>query len=369
MRTPAEVLASRIESGEIPSASWLVAESGRPIASGAAGFAVLDPSRVPAAAGTLYDLASLTKPLVTSLLALILRREAGIDLGAPVRRFLPSFESLDKREITLSHLLTHTSGLPAWAPLYVHGASIGEYLLRIGGMEPLAKPGGQVLYSDLGYIALGAALERIGGGPLDVLAGELILAPAGVEARFRPGAELLNRVAATEASCNYERGMAGSEAAGYTGWRTGVIRGEVHDQNAWAAGGVAGHAGLFGTAMDVLRLARELTGPEPTLLRDDDLPLALVIQTGSLPTPRSLAWRINRAAGGGPDPQTAAGEALPATAAGHNGFTGTSVWTDPERGRAYVLLTNRVHPEVRTRPDMNALRREFHLAAAAVPGS
>jgi len=364
VRTAADYLASRIEEGVLPSAAWLVAEGGRILDAGALGFKVLEPASEKASRDTIYDLASLTKPRVTSLVTLILAREEGIDLNSPVRRFTEAFARQDKRDITLAHLLTHTSGLPDWAPLYARGRTIHEYVSRIGETDLRATPGTRVVYSDLGYIALGAILEGVGAAPLDDLARALVLAPSGSGACFRPGPELLSRVAASEDSCKYERVKAGAAARGYSGWRQGVIRGEVHDQNAWAAGGVAGHAGLFGTVDDVFQVARQMRGVESTLLREDEAALLIEAQTGSLPEPRSLAWRVNRGPGGGADPGTAAGEALPAAAVGHNGFTGTSVWIDPVRWRTYVLLSNRTHPEVREDVDMNALRREFHHLAA-----
>lgn len=366
MRTPADFLASRIEAGEIPSAAWLVGEPGGLLGSGALGAAVVEPVRVEASAETVYDLASLTKPLITAFLSLILCRREKVSLDSPVRRFLPVFDREDKKDLTLVQLLTHTAGLRDWAPLYVHGRSVEEYIFQIGAMTPEARPGQRVLYSDLGYIVLGGVLERLGTDALDALARELILAPLGSGACFRPGEALRPRVAATETSCNYEREKAGSAAEGYAGWRQGVVRGEVHDQNAWAAGGVAGHAGLFGTARDVYVIARELASGEAELLPEEDRRQLLRIRTGSLDSPRSLAFRVNSLAGGGPDPETAAGTSLPADTVGHNGFTGTSVWIQPRSGRIHVLLTNRVHPRVRDDVDMNALRRDFHRLSSAL---
>lgn len=364
MRGPADYLAGRIDAGDIPSASWVVGDAEGVLDSGAAGRAVVVPEEVPATRETLYDLASLTKPLVTSPLALVLRREAGFDLEDPAARFLPELGRMDKRGITLRHLLAHTSGLPDWAPLYVRGESVAEYLRQIREIDLEARPGARVRYSDLGYICLGAVLERASGATLDALAASLIMERCGARACFRPGPALLARVAATEASCNYERRKAGPAAAAYARWRSGVIRGEVHDQNAWAAGGVAGHAGLFGTAMDVHLIAREAIGPPSRILPEADLALLREDQTGGLPEARSAAYRINRGPGGEADPATAAGTALPASAFGHNGFTGTSVFVDPEARRVYVLLTNRIHPAVREELDMNGLRREFHRLAA-----
>lgn len=366
MRPPAEYLAGRIEAGDIPSASWLIGTPEEILLEGSAGHAVLAPEKAPAGNDTIYDLASLTKPLITSPLALLLSRESGFSLTDRAGRFLPEMDRLDKREITLFHLLTHASGLPDWAPLYLGGESVREYVAQIGRMEPLERPGRKILYSDLGYILLGAILEQAGSAPLESLARAFLLEPAGAEALFRPGERLLARVAATEESCNYERRMAGPAAAGYSRWRSGVIRGEVHDQNAWAAGGVSGHAGLFGTARDVWLVARESMAGESSLLRPEEQDLLREIQTGSLPEPRSAAYRVNRGQDGASDPETAAGASLPPEAYGHNGFTGTSVWMDPGTDRVYVLLTNRVHPTVREEIEMNVIRREFHRHAAGV---
>lgn len=366
MRTPAEFLASRVEAGDLPSAVWLTGERDLVVESGAVGSAALEPARIPATTGTVYDLASLTKPLVTTPLVLLLDHLEGFGLDSPVRRFLPSFAREDKRDITLIQLLTHTSGLRDWEPLYLSGGSIEEYVFLIGMSEPVERPGRRVLYSDLGYIALGAIIERIGSSPLDELAASLILSPLGSKACFRPPEALKPRVAPTEASCNYERRKAGSAARGYSGWREGVIHGAVHDQNAWAAGGVAGHAGLFGTAEDAWRIARELTGGRDGLLRGEGPDRVGRVQTGSLALPRTAAWRVNRLPGGGSDPETAAGEALPEGSLGHNGFTGTSIWIEAGTGRVHVLLTNRVHPEVRAETDMNAIRRGFHRIASTL---
>lgn len=364
LNQPAEYLQDKIRAGEIPSAAWLVGDSTSILARGVHGDAVVEPEIVKAGPDTIYDLASLTKPLITSHLILILCSQNQVGLDSSVSRFLPEFSRTDKREIKLGHLLTHSSGLPAWAPLYVHGRSIQEYIGQIGNIEPLTRPGRNILYSDLGYIALGAIAQKLGAAPLETLATELICAKVSCQAVFRPGPELRSRVAATDEACNYERELAGEQAQGYKGWREGVIRGEVHDQNAWAAGGVAGHAGIFGTADDVYLMAREAISPEPAFLTRDQQALMTGIQTGEQGGPRSMAYRVNLGDGGVADPGTAAGDALGVDAFGHNGFTGTSVWIDPARDRIYVLLTNRVHPSVRESSDMNSLRREFHRQAA-----
>jgi CubicO group peptidase (beta-lactamase class C family) len=366
LNQPAEYLQEKIKSGEIPSAAWLVGSSISILVQGAHGNSVVEPETVKAGPDTIYDLASLTKPLITSQLILTLCDENQVGLDTSVSRFLPEFSRTDKRDIRLGHLLTHTSGLPAWMPLYTRGESIAEYIGLIGNTEPLTRAGRKILYSDLGYIALGAVAEKLGSAPLQTLATELICERLSSRALFRPGRDLLPRVAATEEACNYERELAGERATGYNRWREGIIRGEVHDQNAWAAGGVAGHAGIFGTAEDVYLIAREAISPEPTLLDSRQQQLMISIQTGGLNGPRSMAYRVNRGETGEADPDTAAGDALGATACGHNGFTGTSVWIDPGRDRIFVLLTNRVHPRVQESVDMNSLRREFHRQASGL---
>lgn len=365
MREHADYLLERIEAGDIPSASWLVAGAGGVLDAGAVGLASVVPEKAAASTETIYDLASLTKPLVTSPLIVVLARHEGVGFSSPAARFLPEFSRSDKRDITLGHLLTHTSGLPDWAPLYLGGESVPEYLRQIREMDLLDRPGSKVRYSDLGYIALGATAEKLGSSTLPDLARSFVIAPAKAKAVFNPGPDLRGRVAATEEACNYERRKAGPSAASYTRFRTGVIHGEVHDQNAWAVGGAAGHAGLFGTAMDVQLMARDAIWPTSGIIHPDEAKLLREAQTARLSEPRSFAYRINRDEAGQSDETTAAGPHLPPEAFGHNGFTGTSVWIDPRAGRLYVLLTNRVHPQVREEVDMNAIRREFHRRAAA----
>jgi CubicO group peptidase (beta-lactamase class C family) len=360
-----EFLEGRVEAGEIPGAAWVIAGPGGVLDEGAVGHAVVVPDRIEATPSTVYDLASLTKPLVTSFLCLKLGRVLGLPPEQPVWRLLPEIDRLDKRDITLRHLLTHTSGLPDWIPFYLKGSTPSEYLGQLRDRPPGARPGATVIYSCAGYIMLGEILRRCSGSPLDRLAREVIFDPLRLSATtFNPSGELLRRVAATEESCKYERKLAGADADRYTGWRTGVIRGEVHDQNAWVLGGVAGNAGLFSTARETGTIAMEYLGEQATaakgLLGDGAIRLAREDQTPGLNEARTFAFRV--ASRG----ETAAGPALPPEAFGHNGFTGTSVWIDPERLRVYVLLTNRVHPVASDSVGMITLRRRFHSLACRV---
>lgn len=354
-----------VAAGDIPSASWVVAGPGGVLASGACGDAVVEPERVPATTDTIYDLASLTKPLVTSTLYLLLRRELDLDPERPIRTFLPELDRQDKRDITLEHLLTHTSGMPAWVPFYLKGSSIEEYLGQLRDRPPEQPPGSRVVYSCAGFILLGEILQRCATAGLDRLTRDLIVSPLDLAGTtFLPPPSWHRRVAATEDSCEYERNLAGADAEGYAGFRRGVIRGEVHDQNAWTLGGVAGNAGLFSTAFGVATMAAEFLGSRMAaqrgLLGEEEIALAFEDRTPGLEEARTFAFRL--ASRG----ETAAGPDLPSATAGHNGFTGTSVWIDPLRPRVYVLLTNRVHPRVREEVDMIDLRRTFHTLASRI---
>jgi len=216
---------------------------------------------------------------------------------------------------------------------------------------PEKAPGAEVVYSDLNFLVLGEILEAFFSAPVDRAFSDLVAVPSGSSAAFLPGIPLA--CAATEADDATERRMTAELGLQYLHFRTGVVRGQVHDGNAYRRGGVSAHAGLFATAYDVWKLASPwLDGARQELARD---------RTGGMPEARGLAWQGIRGAGSvGPG-------TLSEHAFGHTGFTGTSVWIDPEDGRIFVLLTNRVHPRVGN-PDFNAVRRRFHeRAAAALP--
>ena len=354
-------LDERVDAGDIPGAAYAVAGREGLLAGGAVGRAAAVPEPVEAREDTIYDLASLTKPLVTSFLFLALRKQLDLSPDAPARRYLPEIERLDKRDITLRHLLTHTSGLPAWVPLYLKGRAISEYLLQVRDIEPESPAGSQVIYSCIGHIMLAEILQRTATAPLDELAQEIIVAPLGLASTgFRPPEAWLDRVAATEDSCQYERRLVGPDGDGFEGFGRGIVRGEVHDRNAWALGGIAGNAGLFSTAEETTRLALEFLGAGSGLLDQEAVRLAQTDHTSGLAEARSFAFRI--ASRG----ETAAGPDLPPESFGHNGFTGTSVWIDPLAARVYTLLTNRLHPIAVEGFDMNALRRRFHSLASAI---
>lgn len=351
----------KITAGDLPGACYLVAEGEHVIAEGALGRAIVEPSIIPAGLDTLYDLASLTKPLVTALLATLLQKEGRLGFEDPLARHLPEWRAGDARDqITLLDLLTHRSGLPAWAPLYIHADDRRGRIQWMTRVRLLHPPGRGVVYSDLGYILLGFALERLAAAPLDDLFASRVTRRLTIaDLLYRPSAAERRRIAATEAGNGGERGLAGEDAHRYNGWRTGMIWGEVHDHNAWTLGGVAGHAGLFGTARAVHALANEFLDRRDGLLNESERQVFRTNLTPGCEEDRSIGFQLASSRG------SAAGEALPADAFGHTGFTGTSLWIDPGRGRVYIFLSNRLHPRARDL-SMNAVRRDFHRLAAAL---
>jgi len=232
-----------------------------------------------------------------------------------------------KKRVTLRHLLAHASGIDWWAPLHREVSGKEAYLERIEAMPLVFEPGTKELYSDLGIILLGAILEEISGEPLEELVGTRVFAPLGMsDTRFRPPAELLPRIAPTEDDP----------------WRGRVVRGEVHDENAAALGGVAPHAGLFSTAPDLARFIQ-------TMLAGGSFNGHRIVERATVElftrragivagSDRALGWDTRSAEG------STAGTLFSPSSFGHTGFTGTSIWVDPERELYLVLLTNRVHP-------------------------
>lgn len=302
-----------VQSGLLPGAVLGVvsAEGRREVV--AVGKVALLPEPEPAREDAYYDLASLTKVLFTVRGVLKAVEEGLLDLDDPLKRHLPEAAWLKPEpnfaNKTLRELLTHTAGLPAWAPLYTWGE--GERLKARVLQEPW--PLGEPVYSDIGYVLLGLLLERIRGKPL----AELDL-PEGLTWSPPP-----------EATAPTER----------CPWRGRILRGEVHDENAYALGGAAGHAGLFGTANAILdQLEAILKG---TWLS----PAALAEMARPHTETRALGWSRKH-------PGWSGGALASPSALGHTGFTGTGAWLDPERGLGWVLLANRVHP---TRHRENAL--------------
>ncbi|WP_225845146.1 serine hydrolase [Streptomyces sp. HPF1205] len=284
---------------------------------------------VPMRPDTVVDLASLTK-LFTAVAAVQQAERGTLDLDAPVAGYAPELTAAAAHGVTARHLLAHTSGLRPELPLYdLPGPR--ERAARLAAEEPLAAPGTARLYSDLNLLLLQTVLERVTGRPLDRLIAEDITGPLGMTAtRYNPPASWLPRIAATE-----------DQRAPWGKLERGMVHGEVHDENAYAMGGVAGHAGLFSTAWDLALFARALLdageGTAGALLTAPCA--ALLLGTAPGPDGKSAAplgfdagrpWFMGELAGRG--------------AVGHTGFTGTSLVLDPASGAFLVLLANSVHP-------------------------
>ncbi len=355
------LLQEHIDAGEFPSAVYLVANRENTVFADALGFSVVEPYRVANKFDTIYDLASLTKPLVTGLLC-SRRIELGeLTLDSSVSHYLPEFDRTDKQMITVRELMTHTSGLPAWRPLYLLTDDQPDRAAgAIANLDLEYKPGTRVVYSDLGFIALGILLERLTGQRLVNMAQHEIFEPLKLKQTFfNPEIALQTGIAACETGNAYEADMCKQMCeAEYVNSRQRLIWGEVHDGNAYFLGGAAGHAGLFSTASETFLLAQQFLRDSTKLLAPDTCNLFRENMTAGLEEARSICWQLaaTKDSTGGVD--------LPPDSFGHNGFTGTSLWLDPEHGRIFILLTNRTHAHTLPFANINAVRREFHSRAA-----
>jgi CubicO group peptidase (beta-lactamase class C family) len=320
---------------DYPGFVLLAARDGVIVTHAARGWAVRwRGERVPMRPDTVFDIASLTK-LFTAVVVARLAERGVLDLDAPVGRYLPGFRPV----VPVWRLLTHTAGLPPWADLGPYPDNAAR-LAAIGEADLAYPPGTGYAYSDLGLIAAGAVAEAAAGRPLDELVAAHVTRPLGLaDTGFTPPPALLPRIAATE----YQPG---------TG--RGLVRGEVHDENAYYLGGVAGHAGIFSTAADLAALAQAMLNGgrlgERRLLSEEWTRRVLTNHNAGLgpAAARGLGWQLDQ-------PWYMDALASPGSF-GHTGFTGTSLVADPRTGSLLVLLTNRVHPS-RERGTDSAYRR------------
>jgi CubicO group peptidase (beta-lactamase class C family) len=276
---------------------------------------------------TAYDLASLTKVVATTTMAMLLFERGRFGLDTPLVEILPEFgqESDSRRQrVTMRMLLAHSSGLPMYAPLY-QKAQDREAMIAAACAVPLeAEPGTSVGYSDVGFILLGVALERLAGDPLNRFCQQEIFEPLGMlRACFTPPPGWRDSVPPTEISQPL---------------RPRVIQGEVQDENAAAMGGIAGHSGLFACAQEVAVFAECILNGGSPILKPETVELFTQRETTPPGTSRTLGWDT-------PSAPSQSGHFFPSTAFGHLGFTGTSLWIDPDRRLAVTLLTNRTWPD------------------------
>lgn len=355
------LLEERIAAGDFPSAVYLVAEGGKAVLADATGDAVREPVRCAATLETIYDIASLTKPLVTGLLCARLIENGELKLETEVASILPEFDRADKRALNVRQLLTHSSGLPAWRPLYmISGGEPGNVLRTIADQPLEYRPGTHVIYSDLGFITLGFLLEKLEGATLAEIAQQRIFEPLELKrTMFNPGEEIRGSVAASETGNCHEREKCRDEpsASLFNNWREHLIWGEVHDGNAHFLGGAAGHAGLFSTAREVLRIATQFVASHTRLLAPQTCRLFQTDLTPGLEEARSFAWQLAVTR------DSTAGPKLPPDSFGHLGFTGTSCWIDAVHDRVFILLTNRTHARPLPFKIINDVRRRFHTLA------
>ena len=358
-----ELLLERIAAGDFPSAVYLVAEKGEVKAAEEFGRAVIEPEVIDARPDTIYDLASLTKPLITGLLSAILIDRGELSLDDHVSDLLLDFSAPDKNEITVGQLLTHTSKLAAWLPLYLCVDDPEEIIAEIA-RTPLRDTADAVTYSDLNYIALGRLIERITGAGLDDAAIDMIFEPLGLNRTFYCPPSIYRRAtAASEIGNRFEQQTCEKDfphlAIRPGAFRGDVIWGEVHDGNAHFMGGVAGHAGLFSTVDNVFRLAHQFLPQYSTLVSAETCELFTRNFSPGGNEHRSIGFQLAST------PESTAGVNMSPASFGHLGFTGTSLWVDPTAERVFILLTNRTHCHPLPFILLNSVRRRFHDLAIA----
>ena len=319
----ARLLARAVERRVCPALAFETGTRARVLWRHAAGRLTYEPDAVAASLDTVYDLASLTKAIATTSLCMRLVDRGRLALDELVRACLPAWRGTDRETVTVADLLEHAGGLTAHLPFFRDHRGRAEFEHAICTLPLEYVPRTRSIYSDLGFMLLAFIVADTGEAPLDDqwdrLAADLDL----TDLRFRPPAAWRPRIAPTEVDP----------------WRGRLLQGEVHDENGWALGGVAGHTGLFGTAGAVGRFARTVlrtTRGDTALARRTTL--SRFLRRSAVPgSSRALGWDTMR-------PSSSCGHRLSTAALGHTGFTGTSLWIDPERDLYVVLLTNRIHP-------------------------
>lgn len=352
-------LSERIAANDFPSAVYLVAEKGEIVVHDALGNAVVTPEVIPAKLDTIYDLASLTKPLVTGFLAAQQVEDGDLMLDSQIGGEHVVFDNEDVSRLTLLELASHTSGLPAWLPFYLlTDSSTPRSLGAVINDQEVSGRGMRVEYSDLNFIAMSIVLES--GRPDSEFALGVIKELGLSRTAFEPLKKGFGRrlIAASEHGNEYERQTCIEKfpelRIPHSALRTRQIWGEVHDGNAYFMGGVAGHAGLFSTAEEVLKIALQFLPQYTTFLKPETCELFRTNFTKGMNEDRSFAFQLASTEG------STAGTSMSPESFGHNGFTGTSLWIDPVKDRIFILLTNRTHNHPPPFVNINPVRRRFH---------
>jgi len=341
------ILDAAVADRVFPGASIAVTQGGRLVALKAFGRSTYDLESPPITMDTLFDLASVSKVVATTTVAMILYERGLLDLDTPVVGMVPEFAGAGagdadarRRAITLRMLLAHSSGLPAYEKLFLK-ARTREQLLRAAFTTPLvADPGTRAEYSDIGFMVLCEALERVAAETLDRFCQREVFGPLGMaHTTYNPPPEARAKIPPTQDDRTFRRR---------------IIQGEVQDENASVLGGVAGQAGVFSTAEDIARFAHALLGGGNPILRPETVRLFTRRETAPAGTSRALGWDR-------PSPPSQSGKYFSAQAYGHLGYTGTSLWIDPVRELSVVLLTNRTWPDS-SNWAIKQVRPKFHDA-------
>jgi CubicO group peptidase (beta-lactamase class C family) len=343
-----QVLEEAVTQRVFPGASLAITYAGTLVALKAVGHFTYEESSPQVTVDSLFDLASVTKVVATTSMAMILYERGLLDLDAPLVGVLPEFAAEDqlRRTVTFRMLLAHSSGLPGHEKFYV-SAHKREELIGDALRVPLkSPPGTRVEYSDVGFIALGLALDRMAEESLDAFCQREVFGPLGMlQTTFNPPAALQSRIPPT---------------ANDQTFRMRIIQGEVYDENASVMGGVAPHAGLFSTATDVATFAHAMLHGGAPIARPETLSLFRRRETSPPGTSRALGWDT-------PSSPSQSGTYFSQSSFGHLGYTGTSLWVDPERQLSVTLLTNRTWPDC-VNHAIKAVRPRFHDAVVEALG-
>ncbi|HTK94202.1 MAG TPA: serine hydrolase domain-containing protein [Terriglobales bacterium] len=337
------MLDQAIEQRAFPGAAVAITHQGKLVALKGVGAFTYDAGAPRVQPATIYDLASVSKVVATTTMAMILYQRGLLDLNAPAARFLPflALDIGDRRweRVTAAMLLAHSAGLAAYSDFSRRPAP--QDVITLAASIPLeADPGTATLYSDLGFILLGHMLEQIAGEPLHTFCALEIFGPLGMaQTGFRPPASLHEQIPPTVDDREF---------------RMKVVQGEVHDPNAWIMHGVAGHAGVFAPAEDVARFAHAMLSGGAPILRPDTVELFTRRQASPAGTSRALGWDT-------PSQPSQSGTKFSPRSFGHLGYTGTSLWCDPDRRLSVTLLTNRTWPNASSQ-QIKQVRPTFHDA-------
>jgi serine-type D-Ala-D-Ala carboxypeptidase len=337
-----EILEEGVRQKAFPAASLAITRAGRIVALKAIGGFTYDEHAPQVTTESIFDLASVTKVIATTGMAMILWQRGRLDLEAPLVGVLPAFASGDQRrsEVTLRMLLAHSSGLPAYEKLFLRAATRDALAREAMAVELERAPGTHSEYSDIGFILLGLALERIAGEPLDRFCHREIFTPLRMtETTFNPASRWHDRIPPT---CDDRS------------FRKRIIQGEVQDENASVMGGIAGHAGLFASALNVAIFAHVILNGGAPIFHREAVTRFSRRETAPAGTSQALGWDT-------PSSPSQSGSYLSPSSFGHLGYTGTSLWIDPERQLSITLLTNRTWPDCSNQA-IKKVRPRFHDA-------